>query len=821
MAAGSAANMKGPRELPVAPDSKVISQGSERGHPRSKPNLATLSPRLVLGAGFVVLAAFSAASIGFDVKSRSEAAWVNHTLEVSNKFADMRLLFRHTESSARGYLLSGDRYFADDYHQRLDRIAPAFTALKDAVKDNDAQLRLLASTEALVVSRFSVTSEALRLHMAGDVAGMAALTAKADGRTLMESVDARFDQLAKEEQRLLGVRSAESERTGGVLLAIELSCAALILILASILIGEGRRSSRKQQTVQRATEAANETLEAAVLERTGHMHAANEQLRQSASVLSSTFAGMAEAVLVIDNNGSVALANSAAERLLHYCPGMTISQLWAQNVAYQADGSTLLVLDEKPAARVLRGEQFDGLDVVVRRAGSRDSTHLVVSGRPLHDAFGAVSGGALVFHDVTAARETERKLHQSQKLDAIGKLNGGVAHDFNNMLTVIGGTTEFLVAELRDRPDLLTMASPIDQAADRCAGLIQQLLAFARKQPLQPRIIELNATIADIAKLLRPSLGEQIEVVSIVEKTVSTVCIDPSQLANALINLAINARDAMPDGGQILLETASVVLDEAYVQRNAGARSGAHVMIAVSDTGTGMSAEVRENVFEPFFTTKEQGKGTGLGLSMVYGFVKQSDGHITIYSEEGHGTTIRLYLPASSGCAEAVVPVVAATLGAGETILVVEDDALVRRFVIAQLHNLGYRTIAVADGSSALAYVESGLPFDLLFTDVVMPGGMSGRQLADEVATRRPGTKVLFTSGYTENAILHHGRLDQGVMLLSKPYRKSALAGRVRLALGDAAANSRELEPIPLADTSVLVPMRRQPAGSQAPSSNR
>ena len=277
MAAGSAANMKGPRELPVAPDSKVISQGSERGHPRSKPNLATLSPRLVLGAGFVVLAAFSAASIGFDVKSRSEAAWVNHTLEVSNKFADMRLLFRHTESSARGYLLSGDRYFADDYHQRLDRIAPAFTALKDAVKDNDAQLRLLASTEALVVSRFSVTSEALRLHMAGDVAGMAALTAKADGRTLMESVDARFDQLAKEEQRLLGVRSAESERTGGVLLAIELSCAALILILASILIGEGRRSSRKQQTVQRATEAANETLEAAVLERTGHMHAANEK----------------------------------------------------------------------------------------------------------------------------------------------------------------------------------------------------------------------------------------------------------------------------------------------------------------------------------------------------------------------------------------------------------------------------------------------------------------------------------------------------------------------------------------------------------------
>jgi PAS domain S-box-containing protein len=778
------------------------------------------SQRLVLGAGFAVLAVISAASIALDVKSRFEATWVNHTLEVSNKLADMRLLFRRTESSARGYLLTGDPYFANDYRQRLDRIAPAFTELKDAVKDNVAQLGLLASTEPLVVSRFAVTSEALLLHMAGDAAGMAALAAKADGRTQMESVDAGFDQLAKEEQRLLGIRSAESERTGSLLLAVELSCAALILVLAAILIREGRRSSREREIAQRATEAANETLETAVVERTEHILAVNEKLRQSASVLSSTFAGMAEAVLVIDNNGAVALANSAAERLLHYCPGMTISQLWAQNVAYQADGSTPLVLDEKPAARVLRGEQFDGLEVIVRHTGSRDSNHLVVSGRPLHDACGAISGGALVFRDITAARETERKLHQSQKLEAIGKLTGGVAHDFNNMLTVIYGTAELLVADLRDRPNLQAMAALINQAADRCTESIQRLLAFARKQPLQPRNVDINAMVLDIAKLLRPTLGEQIEIVSTLEKSVSTVCIDPSQLANALINLAINARDAMPNGGQILLETASIVLDEAYARGNPGVRPGAYVMIAVGDTGAGMSAEVRENVFEPFFTTKEPGKGTGLGLSMVYGFVKQSDGHIRIDSEEGHGTTIRLYLPAAVGCAEAVVPEVVATPGAGETILVVEDDALVRGFVIAQLHSLGYRTIAVSDGYGALAQLESGQPFDLLFTDVVMPGGMTGRQLAEEVVTRRPGTKVLYTSGYTENAITHHGRLDQGVRLLCKPYRKPALARMVRLALEDAPTNSRELELIPLADTSISVPMRRQPASSQVLSSS-
>jgi signal transduction histidine kinase/CheY-like chemotaxis protein len=498
---------------------------------------------------------------------------------------------------------------------------------------------------------------------------------------------------------------------------------------------------------------------------------------------------------------------------------MTIAQLRAQNVTYKSDGSTQLASDEWLTARALRGEQFDGLEIIVRRTGSRDPIHFMVSGRPLHDAAGVISGGALVFHDITAARETERKLHQSQKLDAIGKLTGGVAHDFNNMLTVIAGTTEILVADLRDRPDLQAVAALINQAADRCAELIQHLLAFARKQPLQPRNVDINGTILDIAKLLRPTLGEQIEVVSILEKKVSTVCIDPSQLANALLNLAINARDAMPNGGKLMLETASVVLDEAYAQSNADVRPGAYVMIAASDTGTGMPAEVREKVFEPFFTTKEAGKGTGLGLSMVYGFVKQSDGHIKIYSEEGHGTTIRLYLPEVSGRADAVVPLVVLTPGAGETILVVEDDALVRNFVVAQLHSLGYKTVALADSRAALEHLEIGQPFDLLFTDVIMPGGMTGRQLADEVARRRPGTKILYTSGYTENAIVHHGRVDQDVMLLSKPYRKSTLASMVRLALGDDAVKSLASGPIPLADTSIGVPMRRQPASFQAPSS--
>jgi PAS domain S-box-containing protein len=811
--------VNGFRELLVAPGSGTIVGASGQNRPRSMSGHAMSSQRMILAVGFVVLAVISTVSIALDVKSRSDVAWVNHTLEVSGKLADMRLLFRRAESAARGYLLTGDGYFETQYHQSLDAVAPAFAELKETVSDNPPQVRLLASSEPLVFSRFAVTSEAMRSRAAG-AAETTAPAFNGNGRVLMESVDANFDRLGKEEQRLLKSRSAESAQTGSLLLVVDLSCVALILILAAILIREGRRSSRDQEIVQRATNTANETLEAAVTERTGHLLAAHEKLRQSAAVLSSTFDGMAEAVLVIDQKGAVARSNSAAERLLHYRPGITISQFWAQNVAYQADGSTPLVLDEKPAARVLRGEQFDRLEVIVRRVGSCNSTHLLVSGRPLHDASGAISGGALVFHDITAVRETERKLHQSQKLDAIGKLTGGVAHDFNNMLTVIAGTTENLVAALGDRPELRAMAALIDQATDRCTGLIQHLLAFARRQPLQPRNVDINAALLEVAKLLRPTLGEQIDVDAIFERGTLTALIDPSQLANALINLAINARDAMPNGGKLMLETANVVLDESYAQYNADVRPGAYVMIAVSDTGTGMSAEMCEKVFEPFFTTKAVGKGTGLGLSMVYGFVKQSGGHIKIYSEEGHGTSIKLYLPAASESADVSVPAVAAAQGSGEIVLVVEDDVLVRGFVIAQLRSLGYRTAAAGDGRAALEYVDSGQPFDLLFTDVVMPGGMTGRQLAVEVSRRQPGTKVLYTSGYTENAIVHHGRLDQGVMLLSKPYRKTELAGMVRLALGDTAVGVLESEPILLADTSIGVPMRQQPAGSQALSSS-
>jgi signal transduction histidine kinase len=379
----------------------------------------------------------------------------------------------------------------------------------------------------------------------------------------------------------------------------------------------------------------------------------------------------------------------------------------------------------------------------------------------------------------------ESQVRQAQKMEAIGQLTGGVAHDFNNILTVITGTIEILDDAVKDRPQLAQITRLLGAAAARGADLTQRLLAFARRQPLQPRSVDVNALVIDAARLLRPTLGEQIEIESMLAHDCAPALIDPSQLSTAILNLALNARDAMPHGGKLTLETRNVVLDETYAGKNNEVTPGNYVMIAVSDSGSGIPAGLLEKVFEPFFTTKDVGKGAGLGLSMVYGFVKQSNGHINIYSEEGHGTTVKLYLPqAAAGSSMPAVDAENSSIEYGdESILIVEDDALVREYVVTQVRGLGYATLAASNAAEALAIIDGPARIDLLFTDVIIPGNMNGRQLAIEAQTRREGLKVLYTSGYTENAIVHHGRLDAGVLLLAKPYLRIDLARMIRSAL--------------------------------------
>jgi signal transduction histidine kinase len=388
--------------------------------------------------------------------------------------------------------------------------------------------------------------------------------------------------------------------------------------------------------------------------------------------------------------------------------------------------------------------------------------------------------------------EQQQQLAQSQKMEAVGQLTGGIAHDFNNLLTVITGAAEILSDDVTDQPELATTLAMIDEAAQRGAELTQRLLAFARKQPLQPRATDTNKLVSTAIKLLGPTLGENIEIESMFEKHAWPALVDPGQLTTAIVNLAVNARDAMPNGGKLTLETGNVRLDEAYAAANREVSPGAYVMIAVSDNGTGIPAAIIDKVFDPFFTTKEVGKGTGLGLSMVYGLVKQSGGHIKIYCEDGLGTCIKLYLPSAAGRdVEFVGTTTAVPIQRGtETILVVEDDPLVRSYAIAQLRALGYRTIPAANADEALAFIDQGTRCDLLFTDVIMPGSRNGRELAGELMRRRPELKVVYTSGYSQSAIVHHGRLDPGVLLLTKPYRRSELAQIVRAALTEARLDS-------------------------------
>ncbi len=387
--------------------------------------------------------------------------------------------------------------------------------------------------------------------------------------------------------------------------------------------------------------------------------------------------------------------------------------------------------------------------------------------------------------DVTAKRDTENQLRQAQKLEAVGKLTGGVAHDFNNLLTVILGSAEILSEDFGDRPEVRALAGMIGTAAERGAELTSRLLSFSRKQPLHPQLTDVCALIQETEGVLRRTLPENIQIGVECADHLWKTELDPSQLDSALLNLVLNARDAMTEGGRLTIETANVALNDDYVVAEHDVVPGQYVMITVTDTGEGMPADVLSQIFEPFYTTKAVGKGTGLGSSMVYGFVKQSGGHIKVHSKPGEGTSVMLYFPRAHGMdvQTHVVGTDNQIVGGAETILVVEDDALVREHLTNQLKGLGYQIFEATSGPNAMKFLDKTQKFDLLFTDVVLADGMDGRELADSARKMQPDMKILFTSGYPEKAIVYQGRLDLGVELLSKPYRRQQLAEKVRMVL--------------------------------------
>jgi len=506
-------------------------------------------------------------------------------------------------------------------------------------------------------------------------------------------------------------------------------------------------------------------------------------LRESMARLTAVVETAVDGFILIDSRGRILLFNPACERLFGY----RADEVFQENVKLLMPRTYSLHHDDYLRNFLQSGERKIigiGREVVGRRKdGSTFPMDLSV-GEAKQDGESIFVG---IIHDLTERKLTERQLQQAQKMEMVGQLSGGIAHDFNNLLTVIVGNAEHLSEQLKSRLDLRQLADDICQAGERGAELARRLLAFSRRQLLRPRSIDCHELIASTCKLLKRTLRENIEVTTAFNIDAIFAFADSSQLESAVLNLALNAQDAMAAGGRLTISTGIASLDDDDQGVHPDIESGEYAMIAVTDNGEGMAPDVAARAFEPFFTTKEVGKGSGLGLSMVYGFVKQSNGHVSIYSEPGLGTTVRIYLPnvtpnASRSSSQPAADEEALPRG-NETILVVEDDPFVRSSVILKVESLGYKVVLAVDGREAVMKLRTNPEIDMLFTDIVMPGGMSGWEVAELAQQMRPGLPTVFTSGYALEALVDQGRAPIKSIVLTKPYRKAELAHRLREAL--------------------------------------
>jgi len=506
-----------------------------------------------------------------------------------------------------------------------------------------------------------------------------------------------------------------------------------------------------------------------------------EQLGEYRSRLALIIDSSDDAIIGKTLDGTITSWNKGAERIYGYTP----EEVLGKNIALLVPAD---LSDEIPniLRKIASGgsvEHYESVRV------TKDGRHLdiSVSVSPLRDAKGEVVGASAIARDITAQKRAEAQLRQAQKMEAIGRLAGGVAHDFNNILGIINACTEFLRDRLDPAAESSLYVENIKKATERGSSLTRQLLTFSRSPAVQPCILDLNDRLKDISKLLRPLMGDDVEVLVVSRSPSAVVEADPGQLDQVLVNLAVNARDAMPRGGKLILETRSERFDDEFAEQHQTMAAGRYVLLAVSDTGSGMDAATSERIFEPFFTTKEVGKGTGLGLATVYGIVKQSAGHILVYSEPGHGTTFKIYLPSadhkiglrSDAAVEAVAP-----KRSGTTILLVEDDEIMRSLTRQLLQEHGYTVAEADDGKSALEWVASHPgPIDLLLTDVVMRR-MSGPELVDQLKASRPNLKVVYMSGYTGELIAEREVLERGITLLEKPFSRTALLNTIHATLG-------------------------------------
>ncbi len=572
--------------------------------------------------------------------------------------------------------------------------------------------------------------------------------------------------------------SARAER-----ILVGLAAQAAVAIDNSRLYQRSVHEVAARKHAEEQLQELNRTLEERVAQRAAQLAASATKLEESERRFRILVEGVTDyAIFMLDPSGTVINWNPGAQRIKGYSRDEIIGQHFSR---FYSDEDRERKVPHKAIETAARTGKYEAEGWRVRKDGSRFWASVVINA--IRDAQGKVVGFAKVTRDLTERRAAEERLIQSQKMEGIGQLTGGVAHDFNNLLTVIIGNLQALQRHLQEeKPDPGRLQRSADNAmrgARRAESLTQRLLAFSRQQPLAPESVDVGRLVGGMSDLLRRTLDEGIAVETVLAGGLWRAHADPNQLEVAILNLAVNARDAMPNGGKLTIETGNAHLDERYAAAQAEVVPGQYVVLAVSDNGSGMPPEVKAKAFDPFYTTKDVGHGTGLGLSQVYGFVKQSRGHVKIYSEVGEGTTVKIYLPRFHSDADdhEEQPAPAAARGCrSEIILIVEDDQDVRTYSTDSLRELGYQIIEAANARNALQILDEHPEVSVLFTDVGLPGGMNGRQLAEEARKRHPTLKVLFTTGYARNAIVHEGRLDPGVELLPKPFTQAALGEKLR-----------------------------------------
>jgi signal transduction histidine kinase/CHASE3 domain sensor protein/CheY-like chemotaxis protein len=689
--------------------------------------------------------------------ARDARQWTEHTYQVLTKLRELGIALRDAETGQRGFLLTGDDGYLAPYEAALNGISIVQGELQQLTADNPAQQDRLRALAPVLQRRLQQLAQTIQLRRDSGLEAATGLLRTNAGRATMQEIETILDTMTAEEQSLLARRQDAAERRSDRVRQLAFGGAAfaiLALLWAARLLNQAWARSNAAEANQRAL--------------AGRLRVSLDSLSQGVAVFGPAF--------------RLRHWNECFQILLHLPPGLVREETpYAAFVDVTAgDRGEFLETEDQ----VRHGQQKTNEPIVYERVHA-DGRLLEIRRTPTPD-----DGFVLTVSDMTKRAQSEAVLRESQKMQAIGQLTGGIAHDFNNLLTVIMGNLELARAKLPPKDPIVAQIDRSLWAAQRGGTLTGQLLAFARKQPLAPAPIDLSATLPELVPLLRRTLGETIEVRFVDAAGLWPAMADSAQLESAVLNLALNARDAMPGGGRLTIELANKVLDEEYARRHAEVTPGDYVMVAVSDTGHGMTPEVAARVFEPFFTTKTEGRGTGLGLAMVFGFVKQSGGHVKVYSEPGLGTSVKIYLPRAIGgqvpnMQRSLVP---AELPRGSaTILLVEDEAAVREIAAAVLHGLGYRVLEAQDGDEALrVFGAHAAEVELLLTDVVLPGKVRGRELGERITAVRPDIKVLYMSGYTENSVVHHGRLDDGVQLLGKPFKREQLARKVADLLGEA-----------------------------------